>query len=65
MIGARPRFMDSPFFVMEEDNWHLKEGATEDVVKEFNDYMNGDGLMNRKTVKKSFTDQIESLLSNN
>lgn len=65
MIGARPRFMDSPFFVMEEDNWHLKEGAPEDVVKEFNDYMNGDGLMNRKTVKKSFTDQIESLLSNN
>lgn len=65
MIGARPRFMDSPFFVMEEDNWHLKEGAPEDVVKEFNDYMNGDGLMNRKTVKKSFTDQIEGLLSNN
>lgn len=65
MIGARPRFMDSPFFVMEEDNWHLKEGAPEDVVREFNDYMNGDGLMNRKTVKKSFTDQIESLLSNN
>lgn len=65
MIGVRPRFMDSPFFVMEEDNWHLKEGAPEDVVKEFNDYMNGDGLMNRKTVKKSFTDQIESLLSNN
>lgn len=65
MIGARPRFMDSPFFVMEEDNWHLKEGAPEDVVKEFSDYMNGDGLMNRKTVKKSFTDQIESLLSNN
>lgn len=65
MIGARPRFMDSPFFVMEEDNWHLKEGAPEDVVKDFNDYMNGDGLMNRKTVKKSFTDQIESLLSNN
>ena len=65
MIGARPRFMDSPFFVMEEDNWHLKEGAPEDVVKEFNDYMNGDGLMNRKTVKKSFTAQIESLLSNN
>ncbi len=65
MIGARPRFMDSPFFVMEEDNWHLKEGAPKDVVKEFNDYMNGDGLMNRKTVKKSFTDQIEGLLSNN
>ena len=65
MIGARPRFMDSPFFVMEEDNWHLKEGAPEDVVKEFNDYMNGDGLMNRKTVKKSFKDQIEGLLSNN
>ena len=65
MIGARPRFMDSPFFVMEEDNWHLKEGAPEDVVKEFNDYMNGDGLINRKTVRKSFTDQIEDLLSNN
>jgi hypothetical protein len=65
MIGARPRFMDSPFFVMEEDNWHLKEGAPEDVVKEFNDYMNGDGLMNRKPVKKSFTEKIDDLLSGN
>lgn len=39
MIGSRPKFMDSPYFVMEEDNWHLKEGAPADVVKEFNEFM--------------------------
>lgn len=42
MIGSRPNFMDSPYFVMEEDNWHLKDGAPAEVVKEFNEYMNTD-----------------------
>ena len=39
MIGSRPKFMDSPYFVMEEDNWHLKEGAPNEVVKEFNEFV--------------------------
>ena len=39
MMGSRPDFLDSPFFVMEEDNWHLLPGAPEEVVKEFNEYM--------------------------
>ena len=65
MIGGRPSFIDSPYFVMEEDNWHLKEGAPAELVKEFNDYMNsGNELMegSDKPVKKSMTDQIDDML---
>lgn len=65
MIGAEPKFMNSPFFVMEEDNWHLLPGAPEEVVKEFNDYMNQEGLGGEKPVKKSFTEKIDALLSGN
>jgi len=39
MSIAKPKFVDSPFFVNEEDNWHLKDGAPEDVQKEFNEFM--------------------------
>lgn len=39
MIGERPDFMDSPYFVMEIGNWHLKPGAPEEVVKEFEEFM--------------------------
>ena len=35
----RPEFLDSPYFVPEVDNWHLKPGAPEEVVKEFEEYM--------------------------
>lgn len=38
----RPDFMDSPYFVGETDNWHLKEGAPEDVQREFDEYMKRD-----------------------
>jgi hypothetical protein len=34
-----PKFIDSPYFVMEVDNWHLKPGAPPEVVKEFDQYM--------------------------
>lgn len=34
-----PKFLDSPYFVDEVDNWHLLPGAPEDVVKEFEEYM--------------------------
>lgn len=40
MSRTRPDFLDSPYFVGETDNWHLKEGAPESVRKEFEDYMN-------------------------
>lgn len=59
MIGSRPNFMDSPYFVMEEDNWHLKDGAPAEVVKEFNEYMNTD---ENKSIKKSFTETMNELL---
>jgi hypothetical protein len=39
MIGPMPEFMNSPFFVEEPDNWHLKPGAPEEVVKEFEEFM--------------------------
>lgn len=39
MIADCPKFYDSPYFVDEPGNWHLKPGAPEEVVKEFNDFM--------------------------
>ena len=39
MSILKPNFVDSPYFVPEENNWHLKEGAPEEVVKEFEEYM--------------------------
>lgn len=39
MIGVRPKFMSSPYFVGESDNWHLLPGAPANVVKEFNEFM--------------------------
>ena len=35
-----PSFFTSPYFVPEPDNWHLKDGAPEEVRKEFEEYMN-------------------------
>ena len=66
MTTERPKFFDSPYFVMEEDNWHLKEGAPDDVVKDFNEYMKETSLTpeisNDKPVNKSFTDTMHELL---
>lgn len=39
MSVAKPNFADSPYFMPDLDNWHLKEGAPEDVKKEFEEYM--------------------------
>lgn len=36
---VRPDFMDSSYFVMEFDNWHLLPDAPPEVVKEFNEWM--------------------------
>lgn len=38
-MPRRPDFLDSPYFVPELDNWHLKEGAPEEVKKEFKEFM--------------------------
>lgn len=35
----RPAFLDSPFFVEDPGNWHLKPGAPADVIKEFIDFI--------------------------
>lgn len=42
MIGDIPKFYDSPYFVDEPGNWHLKPGAPEDIKKEFEAYMKAD-----------------------
>ena len=39
MSITRPNFIDSPYFVMEDGNWHLKPGAPEEVQKEFDESM--------------------------
>jgi hypothetical protein len=36
---TRYSFFNSPFFVPEMDNWHLKEGAPEELKKEFEEAM--------------------------
>jgi hypothetical protein len=36
----RPSFLDSPYFVSEFNNWHLKPDAPEEVKKDFEKYMN-------------------------
>lgn len=39
MSQARPSFIDSPYFYVDDDGWHLKEGAPKEVIKEFEEYM--------------------------
>ena len=38
-MDKMPDFVKSPYFVPEFDNWHLKDGAPEEVVEEFNEYL--------------------------
>ena len=42
MTQEKPSFWSSPYFVREPDNWHLKEGAPEEVKKAFEEYMQED-----------------------
>ena len=37
-----PKFFTSEWFVDEPGNWHLKEGAPEEIVKEFEAFMTKD-----------------------
>lgn len=38
-MNVMPDFVKSEYFVPEVDNWHLKEGAPDDVREEFEEYM--------------------------
>ena len=38
-MDQMPKFAESPYFVPEMGNWHLKEGAPKEIVDEFNEYM--------------------------
>jgi hypothetical protein len=33
-----PKFINSEFFIPEPGNWHLKEGAPKEIVKEFEEF---------------------------
>ena len=39
MFTVTPKFYDSPYFVDEPGNWHLKPGAPPEIVEEFNKFM--------------------------
>lgn len=45
MSQPRPSFFDSPYFVEEYGNWHLKDDAPEELKKEFEEYMKESGLV--------------------
>lgn len=36
MIGPRPLFFDSPYFVPDPGNWHLLPGAPQEIIDAFN-----------------------------
>lgn len=52
MIGTMPKFYNSPYFVGDLGNWHLKPGAPQDIVDEFENFM---GIRKSKKTEKSFT----------
>lgn len=44
MSIEKPDFCNSPFFVAEPGNWHLKPGAPEEMKKEFEKMMKNDKI---------------------
>lgn len=60
MSRPRPSFLDSPYFVDDVDNWHLKEGAPKELVDEFNSWME-----NKDVVVISDEREYEQLLKEN
>lgn len=49
MAKTRPTFIDSPNFVMEPDNWHLTDNATEEEKKQFKKWISEkDIIFNQK-----------------
>ena len=45
-----PKFAESPFFVAKDGNWHLKEGAPEEVIKEFNEYLEYEKMLEERGI---------------
>jgi hypothetical protein len=39
MFFLRPKFVDSPYFVGDFENWHLLPGAPKELRDEFNEFM--------------------------
>lgn len=48
MIADCPKFYESPYFVDEPGNWHLKPGAPKEVVEEFERFMDAQEALNEK-----------------
>ncbi len=48
MCGERPDFLDSPFFYIDDEGWHLKEGAPKETIEEFEKYMSIDNKLKEK-----------------
>ena len=44
MSIEKPDFYNSPFFVAEPGNWHLKPGAPEEMKKNFEKMMKNDKI---------------------
>ena len=44
-MKALPDFWGSPWFVPEVDNWHLKDGAPEELKREFEEYMRNSDII--------------------
>ena len=44
MSIEKPDFCNSPFFVAEPGNWHLKPGAPEEMKKNFEKMMKNDKI---------------------
>lgn len=42
-----PKFFTSEYFVPETDNWHLKEGAPQEIKDEFEKWMKEQDEMHR------------------
>ena len=51
MSIEKPAFVDSPYFIMEDENWHLKEGAPESVKREFEEYMEYEEEMEKRGIE--------------
>ncbi len=39
MVFPKPKFVDSPYFVGDFENWHLLPGAPKEIQEEFNEFM--------------------------
>lgn len=58
MIGTAPKFINSPYFVPEAGNWHLKDGAPKEVVEEFNEFLRLKKEINQKTNFSKIVEEV-------